>query len=204
MPWPRTRSGYSRARYAGAYGYRREVRGSTQRLPVLAGLTAVGAVIGGGLLVAAPPRMFGALAPPLIALGCLIVLLQPVVSRLFRTRPRSITRERPLFTGVFLAGGYGGYFGAGQGVLLMALLSAFTGERVQQVNAARNVLAAVGNLVAAAMFVAIGSAGWAVLPIAVGAASGGRAGAALGRVLPPWLIRAGVAAVGSVALLQLL
>ena len=80
--------------------------------------------------------------PVLIALSCVLVVLQPwLTSRLAMAERRREHGGVALFAGVFLAGVYGGYFGAAQGVLLIALLGLFLDEHLQRVNAAKNVLA---------------------------------------------------------------
>ena len=108
--------------------------------------------------------------------------------------------------GVFVAGIYGGYFGAAQGVLLMGLFSALSLEPLQRLNGYKNVLALVVNLVAAAVFVIFAREhiDWlVVLLIAVGAFIGGVIGARVGRRIPPNALRALIIAIGLVAVVKL-
>jgi uncharacterized membrane protein YfcA len=112
-----------------------------------------------------------------------------------------------LFTGVFLAGVYGGYFGAAQGVLLIGILGPLLSETLQTVNGIKNVLSLVVNSVAAVVFtvVAFDRVDWAVVVlIALGSLVGGFAGAAIGRRLHPVALRVAIAVVGVVAIVKLL
>jgi uncharacterized membrane protein YfcA len=108
--------------------------------------------------------------------------------------------------GVFVAGIYGGYFGAAQGVLLMGLLSLLSAEPLQRLNGYKNVLALIVNLVAAVVFVIFARShiDWlVVLLIAVGAFVGGLIGARIGRRIPPALLRAVIIVIGVVAIVRL-
>ncbi len=106
---------------------------------------------------------------------------------------------------VFLAGIYGGYFGAAQGVLLIGMLGVAFTDSLQRINAVKNVLAGVVNGVAAIVFVAATHVDWgAAALIACGAVIGGQLGARIGRRLPPWGLRAVILVVGVAALVKLL
>jgi uncharacterized protein len=103
---------------------------------------------------------------------------------------------------VMLTGVYGGYFGAAQGVLLMAVLGVGLQETMQRNNATKNVLAMIVNAVAALVFIAVADVDWAVAGlIAVGAVVGGQLGATVGRRLPPAVLRGVIVLVGVVALM---
>jgi uncharacterized membrane protein YfcA len=105
---------------------------------------------------------------------------------------------------VYAAGIYGGYFGAAQGVLLIAILGLLLDEHLQRVNAAKNVLSFVVNAVAALFFVIATDVAWAAAGlIAVGAVAGGLLGAAVGRRIPEPVLRAVVVLVGVAAIAQL-
>jgi uncharacterized membrane protein YfcA len=111
----------------------------------------------------------------------------------------------PLWLAVAGAGVYGGYFGAAQGVLLMGLFGVLLPEDVQRLNAMKNVLAAVVNGVAAAVFVAVTRVDWAAAGvIAVSSLAGGLLGARVGRLLPATVLRAVIVAVGLTAVVVLL
>ena len=105
---------------------------------------------------------------------------------------------------IYLTGIYGGYFGAAQGVLLIAILGVGLDETLQRVNAAKNVLAALVNGVAAVLFIAVTEVAWAAAGlIAAGSVLGGQLGAAVGRRLPAIVLRAAVVVVGAVAVWKL-
>ena len=106
---------------------------------------------------------------------------------------------------VFCTGIYGGYFGAAQGVLLIGLLGVAFDDTLQRVNAAKNVLAAVVNGVAAVVFIAFSHVAWgAAALLAAGSILGGQLGAHVGRRLSPWVLRLVIICVGVAALAKLL
>ena len=102
---------------------------------------------------------------------------------------------------MLLTGVYGGYFGAAQGVLLMAVLGTGLDESLQRLNAVKNVLAAIVNAVAGLLFAVVADVDWwVVLLIGVGSVIGGQLGATVGRRLPPTVLRVVIVVVGLVAL----
>ena len=106
---------------------------------------------------------------------------------------------------VFLAGIYGGYFGAAQGVLLIGMLGIALNDSLQRVNAAKNVLAGLVNGLAAVVFILATHVDWGVAGlIAAGSIIGGQVGARIGKRLPPWGLRVLIVCVGTVALIKLL
>lgn len=110
--------------------------------------------------------------------------------------PVAIRTSPILYVIVFLTGIYGGYFGAAQGVILLAVLGIFVAGGMPQVNGIKNVLAGVANLVSAILFVAIAEVDWRVVGlVAVGATIGGLLGSRFGRRLPAGPLRALVVAV---------
>lgn len=106
---------------------------------------------------------------------------------------------------VFCTGIYGGYFGAAQGVLLIGLLGIAFDDKLQRLNAAKNVLAAIVNGVAAIIFITVSHVAWdAAALIAAGSVLGGLLGARIGRRLSPWGLRLVIICVGTAALVKLL
>jgi len=106
---------------------------------------------------------------------------------------------------VYLIGIYGGYFGAAQGVLLIAVLGALVDANLQRVNALKNVLAAVVNAVAAAVFIVLAPVDWPIaVVLIVGSTVGGFLGAHYGRKLPDIALRTFIIVVGLIALVVLL
>ena len=106
---------------------------------------------------------------------------------------------------VFLAGIYGGYFGAAQGVLLIGMLGIALNDSLQRINAAKNVLAGLVNGLAAVVFILATHIDWGVAGlIAAGSIIGGQVGARIGKRLPPWGLRVLIVCVGTAALVKLL
>jgi uncharacterized membrane protein YfcA len=190
---------------SGALGYRRELEGQLSRLLRLGVASTLGGVTGALLLLKLPESAFKAIVPVLIGLGCVLVVTQPWISR--RVRPPETAPAHGsalLWLLVYLAGVYGGYFGAAQGVLLIAILGLGLAESLQRINAAKNVLAGVVNGVAALVFIIVSDVAWeAAGIIAAGSILGGMLGASVGRRLPPPALRGVVALVGVIAIAKL-
>lgn len=191
---------------SGAIGYRRELAGQRSRLLRLGAASLLGGLGGGILLLILPAAVFDAVVPALILLGCALVVAQPWVSREVAA-PRDGPAHGSVWVWllVFAAGVYGGYFGAAQGVLLVAILGIGLAETMQRINAAKNVLALIVNSVAALLFIAVAEVDWrAAGLIAAGAVVGGQIGATVGRRLPPLVLRAVIVVVGVVAAVDML
>jgi uncharacterized membrane protein YfcA len=201
---------------SGAIGYRRELDGQQSRLVRLGSASLVGGIAGAVLLLVLPAKAFEMIVPVLIGLGCVLVVFQPRISGWVALRAEARGREvHPhgalwVWMLVLLAGVYGGYFGAAQGVLLMAILGVGLQESMQRNNATKNVLALLVNLVAAVVFILVPHLGWPVAHvdwavagvIAVGSVIGGQIGAHVGRRLHPTLLRVVIVLVGVVALVR--
>ncbi len=200
---------------SGAIGYRRELEGQRTRLWRLGSASLVGGITGALLLLLLPSAAFDAIVPVLIVLGCVLVALGPRIQKRVaaRAEERGGVAEHGVWwvwPAVLVAGVYGGYFGAAQGVLLMAILGIGVVDSMQRHNATKNVLALIVNGVAAIAFVVLnfidvpglggGHIDWlVVLLIAVGSTIGGQLGATVGRRLPPNVLRAVIVVVGVVA-----
>jgi uncharacterized membrane protein YfcA len=187
---------------SGAIGYRRELRGQWRRCAILGCGTAVGAVIGGVLLLNLPSSVFDAVVPVLILLACGLMLLRPAPAELGGPR-----RER-LALGVvatLLTGIYGGYFGAAQGIILLAVLRLCFDDDLQRLNGVKNVLAGLANGVAAVYFIVAADVAWgAALLIAGGSIVGAQLGARYGRRLPQEALRRVVVTAGVVVAILLI
>lgn len=214
---------------AGAVGYRRELAGQRALIGRLLVFSTAGGVLGAVLLLVLPPGAFEAVVPVLILLGVSLVVLQPRLSRYVAARAErraalatpatSTALEGPIAgapvvpwwvpLAAFATGVYGGYFGAAQGVILMGLLGIGIAESLQRLNGVKNVLVAFVNGVAGLIFVVVAELGllgseaevdWLVVAlIAVGSVVGGFVGAAVGRKLPPLVLRGIIVVVGLVA-----
>jgi uncharacterized membrane protein YfcA len=191
---------------SGAIGYRRELAGQRGRLLRLGAASAVGAGIGGILLLELPASTFKVIVPILILLACVLVVLQPRLNAWLAARRTRATPHGgvPLLAGLGASGVYGGYFGAAQGVLMIGLLGVFLDDPLQRVNGIKNVLAGIVNGVAAILFIALTHVDWALAAlIAVGSTIGGLAGARVGRRLPPMALRVLVVLIGLVSVVKL-
>jgi uncharacterized membrane protein YfcA len=191
---------------AGAVGYRRELAGQRRRTMPLAVASMLGAVAGAVLLLSLPASAFKAIVPAFIVIALVLIVAQPRLSRVLAARGHS-ARDRvgPLgVLGVFASGVYGGYFGAAQGILLLAILGLAVDDDLQRINALKVVLAGLVNLVAGVVFVFAAHVAWApALLIAAGSVIGGILGATQGRRLPPPVLRAVIVIVGVVAIVRL-
>jgi len=191
---------------SGAVAYRSELRGQRPRLLVLGAASVTGGIVGAVLLLVLPGSVFRHVVPALILAACVLVALQPRLSaRLAQHRDRHAHGGPVLFGSVFLAGVYGGYFGAAQGVILVSLLGIFFADHLQRLNAAKNVLALLVNGAAALLFMVFAHVAWdAAGLVAAGSVVGGQVGGVLGRRLPAPLLRGVIIAVGVAAAAALL
>jgi uncharacterized membrane protein YfcA len=193
--------GLSVGSWSSAIAYRRELTGRAWLIrPALIG-SAIGAMGGAILVIALPEAVFAAAVPWLILTATLLVATQPLIAR--RMHHRSATKPRGrggLTTAIAASGIYGGYFGAGQGVVLMAVLGWLYDSSPQHANAAKNLFAATANITAALVFAISGRVWWwAALVIAVAALPGGTIGARAARRLRPAALRFAVVLVGLIA-----
>jgi uncharacterized membrane protein YfcA len=191
---------------SGAVGYRRELTGQRRRLLHLGIVAVAGGVTGSVLLLTLPSSVFRDVVPGLIVFACVLVVLQPRLSALLARRERHPVHGGPaLLLGVFATGIYGGYFGAAQGVILLALLGIFLSEDLQRLNGVKNVLVMLVNAIAAIVFVIVAHVSWEASGlIAVSSIVGGQLGAAFGRKLSPTLLRSFVVVVGVIASIRLI
>jgi uncharacterized protein len=192
---------------SGAFGYREELSGQRGRLIRLGIASCAGSVAGACALLALPPSVFEVVVPALIIVACVLVVVQPRLSAWVaaRGKERADHGGPVLIAGVFLAGVYGGYFGAAQGVLVIGLLGVFLTETLQRINAGKNVLVTVVNGAAAVVFVIFADVNWlVVLLIAAGSSAGALAGARLGRRLPELALRVIIVVIGVIAAVKLI
>jgi uncharacterized membrane protein YfcA len=183
---------------SGIIGYRRELGGQARRAATLGTGTTLGAIAGGTLLLALPSSVFDAVVPALILLAVALMAFRPKPSQAARNHTPAATIS------AFLTGIYGGYFGAAQGVILLAVLRLCFADDLQRLNALKNVLAGVANAVAALLFVVFAHIAWeAAALIAVGSIGGAQLGAHVGRRLPEEILRRVVIVVGTIVAIVL-
>jgi uncharacterized protein len=192
---------------SGAYGYRRELRGQRARLRRLLPASTLGGITGAVLLLVLPSSYFKRIVIVLIMISLVLVVLQPRLSAWVRARSSGRSTEvRPaLLLLVAATGVYGGYFGAAQGIILIAILGVMIQDDLQRLNGTKNVLAGAVNLVASVVFIFSTNVDWKIVVlIAAGAVIGGQLGSTYGRRLDPRALRAVIVIVGLVALARLL
>ena len=146
------------------------------------------------------------MVPILIVLALVLVVAQPRLSRRFVSDGQRVTGATRccLWLVVLPTGVYGGYFGAAQGVLLIALLGALS-INLQRVNGLKNALSSLVNLIAGLLFIIFAHPDWIyVAIIAVFSAIGGQLGAVVGRRLAPIALRVVIVVVGCAALTKFL
>jgi uncharacterized membrane protein YfcA len=186
-------------------GYRPELRQQPDRIRRYVPSSLLGGLTGAILLLVLPAEAFETIVPLLVGLGVLLVAVQPWVARRLSTiQNTDVVGGFVPWLLVYLVGIYGGYFGAAQGVLLIAILGALVDANLQRVNALKNVLAAVVNAVAAVLFIVVADVDWGIaLVMALGAALGGYLGGHYGRRLPDLGLRLFIIAIGLVAVVVL-
>jgi len=211
--------------FGGTLGYRRELAGQRRRIVALGATSAIGAVVGAFLLLVSSAELFERIVPWLIFLACGLLAVQTRLARLVRARragdgdPRPSAPEPaapadpaaapggadrhtgPLFATQFLAAVYGAYFGAGVGIMMLAILGIFLTDSLQRLNALKGLLSFLISLVAAVYFAIYAEVSWvAVAVMAAASLLGGQLGVLLARRLDDqvlrWLVIAFGVAVG--------
>jgi uncharacterized membrane protein YfcA len=190
---------------ASSVGYREELSTQRTRMVRFVPASVLGGLTGAGLLLVLPESAFDAIVPALVGLGVVLVAIQPWLAGRLAVEHDTYALGGPVaWIAVYLIGIYGGYFGAAQGVLLIAVLGALVDAHLQRVNALKNVLAAVVNAVAAIVFIFLADVDWAIAAVLiVGATAGGYFGAHYGRRLPAAVLRTFIIVVGLVAFVML-
>jgi uncharacterized membrane protein YfcA len=187
----------------GAAGFRDRLAGQRDRLRELALVALVGALVGSGLLLVTSEGAFDALAPWLVLLACGLFAAQPLLARrLAAAGPAPGSRGHRALRdgGVFLASVYGAYFGAGLGVLLLAVLGITVAALLTDLNAVRTVLALLVNSIAMVVFAIAAPVVWsAALTMAAASLCGGYVGARTAARLPVPVFRVVVIALGLAA-----
>jgi uncharacterized membrane protein YfcA len=192
---------------SGAFGYRRELTGQRARVIRLGAMSLAGGITGAVLLLVLPASAFKAIVPVFIAIALVLTVLQPRLNRWLIARAIDVHRSGRILTSiaVFATGIYGGYFGAAQGILLLAILGLALRQDLHRTNALKNVLAGLVNGVAGVYFIFAAHVAWAPAAIiAGGSILGAQLGARYGRRLAPAGLRAIIVVVGIAAIVRLL
>lgn len=198
------------------WAYRRELRGQWDRLRWQIPGSLLGAVLGAYLLLHLPESVFNRIVPALLVGALALVVIGPKIQSLAQQRAAAAGRSldelsgrrlAALAIGTFVVGVYGGYFAAAQGILLLGVMGVLLPESMQRMNAAKNLLALIVNVVAAAAYIgtAFDRISWpAAGLIAIGSLIGGFLGGHYGRRLSPNALRAVILVVGLIGLYRLL
>ncbi len=183
------------AGWSSMFGYRQSLREMPRRFTVLVIPSTVGAAIGAMLLRRTPPPTFELLVPFLIFFATVLFMVQGAVQRWLRT---SEMAHHPVTTGwligasiyQFVVGIYGGYFGAGMGILMLAVLGMMGMSDIHQMNGLKNLIGSFINLIAALYFIYSGLIDWPTAALmSVGTIIGGYAAAGIATRLPQSTVR---------------
>ncbi|MFC3228868.1 sulfite exporter TauE/SafE family protein [Marinibaculum pumilum] len=179
---------------ASALAYRREIVAAFRRLLPLVAVSLVCGALGAWLVLLSGDGLFGTLVPWLLLLATAMFAFSRGIARLGARLAGPATGPRPVWPAVLLQGAvavYGGYFGAGMGVMMLATLALTENAGFHAVNAAKNLLSIVLQAMAVAVFLAAGAVDPAAsLVIAVAGIAGGWSGVHLARMLPLPVVRA--------------
>jgi uncharacterized membrane protein YfcA len=183
-----------------ALGYRRELAECRHHLILLWPPSLIGGIIGSLLLIRMPERVFASVVPWLLVGASILLLIQRPLMRYIGAhphgRPKPATAAAVVFF-QFLVGVYGGYFGAGIGILMLSSLAFMGIPNIHQMNGMKNILAATMNGVSVVILGTAGVVVWKYAVImAVTAMIGGYLGAHFGRRLRPDYVRVIVVAIG--------
>ncbi len=188
----------------GSLAYRRELAVQRERVRALAATSVLGAAAGAALLLVSPASLFEAIVPWLILASCLLLALQPraaaITQRSHRARSPAV-----LHGSLFVATLYGGYFGAGLGIVLLALLGVLLPDELQRLNALKGLLSLLVAAVSALAFALFGPIAWdAALIVGAACLLGGVAGVRIARRLSAPLLRGLVVVFGVAVAIALL
>jgi len=185
----------------GSLAYRREIADRRSRVKLLFVPSVGGGLVGSVLLLISSDRVFDAVVPFLIIFASIVLALNSTLSRLAARHGFASENESHMPLGMyivmFLVGIYGGYFGAGLGILMLAAISIFAPDDIQHSNAVKGILGLVMNSVAVIVFALFGPVQWLPAAVmAVGSLAGGYGGVAIARRLNATLLRAMIVAWG--------
>jgi hypothetical protein len=190
----------------GSVAYRRELSGQRDRFRGLLPYALVGGIAGAVLLLVTPDDAFRDIVPFLVLAACALLAVQPRLAAALAYHQRgSGDLHWGVRAGVGVAAVYGSYFGAGLGVLLLAVLGILVADHLQRLNALKGLLSLFINVVGVVVFVLSGDVAWAYAAILLATAYvGGTVGVGVARRLPVTVMRAAIVAVGTVVGIVLL
>ena len=182
----------------GATGYRRELRGQGHRILPLTVTSAIGSLVGVGLILISSQSAFESIVPFLVLAACVLLAFQPAITR--RLEEHSGDWDRPgsgVLAGQALAAVYGGYFSAALGVVVLAVLGLAFDDTLQRLNALKALLQLIIGAVSAVGFALVTPVAWtAVAVVAPASVVGGEVGARLARRVSDRALRVGIVTYG--------
>lgn len=181
----------------GSLAYRKELQLQKDRVIRFSAVSIAGGVLGALLLLWTSARVFDALVPFLVLGSAILLALQPTLSKFFAARKANDVAgdtgqgaALAAQVGVFIAAIYGSYFGAGLGVLLLAVLALTLNDNLQKLNGLKSLLSLFVNFIGVLVFVSSAQVDWLIVALLAPAALvGGTVGGGLARKLPPTLLR---------------
>ena len=188
---------------ASSFAYRSHIADERRRALVLTVPSLLGGILGAWLLLALPEKAFALAVPWLIVFACVTLTLQTQLRRLV-SGAKHANHPAALWIAQLLISIYGGYFGAGIGILMLAAMGILLPSSIQHANALKVLFSLLINAIAAILFVLMGAvrAPEAVL-MAASSIAGGFVGARLAQRLPPAGMRAFAIAVGLFAAVKM-
>ena len=190
-----------------SWAYRQQLREYRTRVVWFAVPSLLGGFLGAFLLFHSGEKVFRAIVPYLILLACGLLMANEPIGRWVASRATAHPRRQAvaLWLSQFAIAVYGGYFGAGIGILMLAAMAIFLPEDLQAANGIKNFLAVLINGIAALYFVFIGAAVLQTAAMMMGAAIlGGFAGARTAQRLSPRLLRGAVVLFGIIVAIRLI
>jgi uncharacterized protein len=186
-----------------ALASRSELTGRSSWLRRWAPVAAVGGALGSALLLSTPAGIFARVVPFLVIAGSLSLLAQPRLSARRQRRPGPHT-GLALPLGLLALSVYGGYFGAGSGVMILALLLITAGSELPAANALKNMLVGAAAVISAIAFAVFGPVDWsAVAPLGAGMFAGSTLGPRVTRRMPTAVLRWLIVLLGIALAIQL-
>ncbi len=191
--------------FGGTFAQRDDLTRQRRRLPPIVAAAAVGGLIGSILLVLSPEELFRSLVPFLLLGACALLAMGDRIRAALPPRPpwsegeTALVSPPSVIVAVFAIGIYAGYFGAGMGIMALAVLSLCLDDSMVRINVLKQLVAFIANLVAATYFLSSGKLVWSlVLVMAPASLIGGFVGGRLVRHMRPRLLRSVVVTIGVV------
>lgn len=187
--------------FGGLFGYRRELENSSKILVRLGLTSVIGGAVGAWLLIWTPSPVFASLVPFLILFATILFMAQGTITRRLRLQPITAEPQTSWWLGAivfqFFSSIYGGYFGAGNGILMLAAMGLLGLHDINRANGIKNFLGICINSIAVVSFAVMQLVRWPeALLMAVGALLGGYFGANMAlRISQVW-VRRGIVVIG--------